>query len=190
MTGIIILAAGASQRLGQPKQLLPFRGSTLLGNIAATAIASNIGPVLVTLGAFAEQIKPALAGMHCKIAVNEQWEAGMGNTIAFSVTEFLRIYQNVSKLFLLVCDQPFIDARLLHRMQAMRSPIVACRYEYNTGTPALFSEAYFPELQALQGSSGAKKLLATHKEQVTTIDFPEGIIDIDTQKDYNNLLAE
>ncbi|SHM91022.1 molybdenum cofactor cytidylyltransferase [Chitinophaga jiangningensis] len=190
MTGIIILAAGASQRLGQPKQLLPFRGSTLLGKITSTAIESNIGPVLVTLGAFAEQVKPALASLHCKVTVNHHWEAGMGNTVAFGVTEFLRIYTNVSKLFLLVCDQPFIDARLLHRMQALRSPIVACRYEYNIGTPALFSEPYFAALQALQGSTGAKKLLTTHKDQVATIDFPEGIIDIDTIKDYHELLAQ
>ncbi|MBV8252745.1 MAG: nucleotidyltransferase family protein [Chitinophaga sp.] len=190
MTGIIILAAGASQRLGQPKQLLQLEQQTLLERVINTALSSNIGPVTVVLGANAATIQPHIAHLHINTVINENWAEGLGSSIATGLQYVLRTYKNVSCVFLLVCDQPFIDSRLLHRMLATPSPIVACAYNNIIGTPVCFQEAFFPALQALQGQEGARKLLQQYKDQVKTIDFPQGSIDIDTIGDYNALLSQ
>ncbi|RAJ87896.1 molybdenum cofactor cytidylyltransferase [Chitinophaga dinghuensis] len=190
MTGIIILAAGASQRLGQPKQLLQLEQQTLLERVIHTALNSNIGPVIVVLGANAANIQPHIAPLHINIVINEKWAEGMGSSIAAGMQFLLRTYNNVSSTFLLVCDQPFIDSRLLHRMFATPSPIVACTYNKAIGTPVLFQQAFFPALQALQSPEGARKLLQQYKDQVKTVDFPQGGIDIDTIGDYNALLSQ
>ncbi|NIG57415.1 NTP transferase domain-containing protein [Chitinophaga sp. Cy-1792] len=189
MTGIIILAAGNSSRLGKPKQLLLLQEKTLLQKITDTAIESNLGPVLVVLGAYAPDIQQSIAGRNVKIIVNENWKSGMGSSVACGINALLRLYSNVTSAFLLVCDQPFIEARLLHRMAAINAPMVACKYNNTFGTPALFQQDFFPELQALGSHEGAKKILSAHQELVKTVDFPQGSIDIDTLSDYETVLS-
>jgi molybdenum cofactor cytidylyltransferase len=191
-TGIIILAAGASKRLGTPKQQLPFQNKSLLQNVVHTARQCDM-PTVVVLGAFATQIREQLVSEKVHTVVNPNWPAGMGGSIHTGLQHLLRIAPHVSNALLLLCDQPFITTALLEEMFALKNTsgkaIVACTYGNSTGTPALFGKSFFPQLLALNGQEGAKKILLQHPEQVATVDFPQGAVDIDTNGDYEQLLT-
>ena len=191
-TGIIILAAGASKRLGTPKQQLPFQNKSLLQNVVHTAGQSRATPVVVVLGAFATQIKQQLAAEKVNTVINPHWPTGMGSSIKTGLQHLLQLSPQIHNALLLLCDQPFITTALLEEMYALknssRKPIIACAYGNTIGTPALFNKTLFPQLFALNGQEGAKKILLQHPEQVATVDFPQGAIDIDTNSDYEQLL--
>ncbi|MBS0026972.1 nucleotidyltransferase family protein [Chitinophaga sp. 22321] len=187
-TGIIILAAGASKRLGTPKQQLPFQNKSLLQNVVHTAAQAGTMPIVVVLGAFATQIKQELIAEKVYTVVNPHWPTGMGGSIQTGLQHLLQLSPQVQNALLLLCDQPFITTPLLKEMYALkassRKAIVACAYGDTIGTPALFDKALFPRLLALNGQEGAKKILQQHPEQVATVSFPQGAIDIDTNGDY------
>jgi molybdenum cofactor cytidylyltransferase len=193
-TGIIILAAGASERLGTPKQQLPFQNKSLLQNVVYTASQSGTMPIVVVLGAFATQIKQQLITEKVNTVVNPSWPRGMGDSIKTGMQHLLRISPHVSSALLLLCDQPFITSTLLQEMYSLktssRKPIVACAYGDTIGPPALFDKSFFSQLLSLSGREGAKKILLQHPGQVTTLDFPQGAIDIDTTNDYEQLLND
>lgn len=188
MTGVIILAAGGSSRLGQPKQNLIFKGQTLLERAVNSAQQSGCGPVVVVLGANHDQINP-MAGV--TTLYNKAWDEGMASSIRTAINE---ISKNVSvnNAIILLCDQPFVSAELLNAMRAKQmetgQPIVACTYNGTTGVPALFDRTLFAELLLLQGQEGTKKMLKAHTHEVAIIPFEQGSIDIDTPDDYEQLL--
>ena len=192
VTGIVILAAGASTRLGEPKQQLLFQGKTLLQRALQTALDSGCAPVAVVLGANAEKLIPELAGKPVTVVQNPNWQEGMGSSIRAGLQELLRLKPELSEVIFMVCDQPFVEAGVLKRLvqakQDGRSGIIASAYQGTVGTPVLFDQVYFPELLALQGQEGAKKIILKHQPQVTAITFEAGAIDIDTQEDYSALL--
>ncbi|WP_212006218.1 NTP transferase domain-containing protein [Chitinophaga sp. HK235] len=191
-TGIIILAAGASQRLGTPKQQVIYQQQSLLQRITDTALTIDAEPVVVVLGAYADNIGPDIAGSGADIIVNTNWHTGMGSTIQTGLSHLLRVYDNVSDVLLLLCDQPFITTHLLREListhHQQHDNITACAYGNTIGTPVLFHKKYFPQLMALSGQEGAKKIILQHPDEVTTIPFPNGIIDIDTPDDLHKLL--
>ncbi|PSL47797.1 molybdenum cofactor cytidylyltransferase [Chitinophaga niastensis] len=193
-TGIIILAAGASQRLGTPKQQLLFQNKSLLQNVVHTAQQTGGSPVIVVLGAYATQISQQLITEEVTVTVNPNWPVGMAGSIKTGLQQLLRIAPHVSSAFLLTCDQPFINPALLQNMHALKTTsgkgIVACSYNNTIGTPVLFDKTYFPLLQLLSGQEGAKIILQQHPHHVATLDFPQGAIDIDTSSDYERLLTD
>jgi molybdenum cofactor cytidylyltransferase len=193
-TGIIILAAGASKRLGTPKQQLPFQNKSLLQNVVHAARQAGTMPIVVVLGAFATQIKQQLVTEKVNTVINPHWPTGMGGSIKTGLQHLLQLSPQVNSALLLLCDQPFITTALLEEMYALKKTsgkaIVACSYGNTIGTPALFDKSIFPQLLSLNGQEGAKKILLQHREQVGTIDFPQGAVDIDTNSDYDQLLTK
>jgi molybdenum cofactor cytidylyltransferase len=186
--GIIILAAGASSRLGQPKQLLPFQGTTLIQRIVQIALNAICNPVVVVLGANAELIKPRLTRLPVHIAENPDWAVGLSTSIRTGLQAMLGISPQTEAAIFAVCDQPHLYSGLLLDMIAAADksgkPIVACAYDHALGTPVLFSKAYFDELLTLNGKEGARKIIQLHPQSVEAIPFPLGIVDIDTMQDY------
>ncbi|HVI47658.1 MAG TPA: nucleotidyltransferase family protein [Chitinophaga sp.] len=191
-TGIIILAAGASKRLGSPKQQLVFQKQMLLQRIIDTSLQTRCRPVVVVLGAYADDIRKDITASNIHLALNTNWESGMASSIHTGIRELLRITDTINGAFILVCDQPFITPQLLHELMSARlttgKEIIACCYNDILGTPVLFSRAFFPQLMALSGQEGAKKLLLKYTAITATVSFPQGAIDIDTPEDYKNLL--
>lgn len=187
MTGIVILAAGSSSRLGQPKQNLVFEGETLLQRIIKRSLAVANGPVIVVLGGNADLIKPTIEDLPVTIICNDNWQHGMSSSITAGITEIQK--SGVSSVIITLCDQPFINCDLLTQLMSGRSSgaIVACSYNNTIGTPALFGSKYFSELLELKGSEGAKHLLIRYKEDARIIPFPLGNVDIDTMDDFNKL---
>lgn len=191
MNGIIILAAGPSSRLGKPKQLLAYHNKSLLRHVTEEAIHSETGPVIVVVGANTTAVAAELRGADTLITVNAGWTEGMAASIRHGLAEMLKILPDLDTAILAVCDQPFVEASLFRQLLAQATAtgkgIVASAYEETQGTPVLFDKKYFPTLLELQGQQGAKKLLVQHPEDVASIPFPNGQIDIDTPEDYQSL---
>ncbi|MBS7564272.1 nucleotidyltransferase family protein [Mucilaginibacter sp. Bleaf8] len=190
MTAIIILAAGSSSRMGQPKQQLVYEGSTLLANAVKAAAHSKANQVIVVLGANAEQIQNDIAVEPVQQVLNKDWQQGMASSIHSGIKALQIEGAQVKSAILMLCDQPFVSTDLLSRMitaQVDEKSIIACAYQGTLGAPVLFGNAYFDDLLVLKGQEGAKKLLMKYHQQVTVIPFPEGSIDIDTPEDYRKL---
>ena len=187
MTGVIVLAAGASTRMGVPKQLLPWRGATLLQHAVQTALDTALGPVIVVLGAQAERCREALDRLAVATVVNAGWAAGQGGSIAAGVAELERLAPELEGVLILLHDQPAISAvRLVEFASARREGdlVVAACYNGITGAPAWFRRDLFPELRELNGSSGARKIIEAHAAHLRRVDLPEAALDIDTPTDY------
>jgi len=192
MTGLIILAAGCSSRLGEPKQNLVYEDKTLLQRAIDAANGSGCDPIIVVLGANADAIVPVISGQDdILIVINPEWEEGIASSIRTGLAEIEKD-DRVSNVIIMLCDQPFVDAALLQKLiRAKQSDknIVACSYAGTIGVPALFDRILFVKLLKLQGQDGAKKILKDHPDDMATIEFDKGNIDIDTKDDYDQLLS-
>ncbi len=191
LIGVILLAAGASVRLGKAKQLLEFRNQTLLRRSAETAQQIS-ARVVVTLGAQSEITRREIEDLPVSIAENKDWEAGMSSSVKIGLEKLLETNEKLDGVIIMVCDQPFISGELLKKIVAeyekTNAPIVACEYENILGVPALFAAKLFPELLALESEHGAKYLIKKHRSETVSVSFPEGAFDIDTLADYERLL--
>ena len=193
MTGVIVLAAGESSRMGQPKQLLPFRGSTLLRHAVETALAAALGPVVVVLGAEAERCRAELEGLAVHVVINAGWKTGMSGSIRAGVEELDRIEVECEGVLIVLHDQPAISAARLGELVSGRQPgdlAVGSVYDDALGVPAFFARDLFGELGRLAGRAGARGLLEAHAAQVRRFSMPEARHDIDTPADYARLRGE
>ncbi|RKR84831.1 molybdenum cofactor cytidylyltransferase [Mucilaginibacter gracilis] len=192
-TGIIILAAGSSSRLGEPKQNLIYQGKTLLQHAVSAAIASACRPVIVVLGANAQTIQSQIANQAIQIIHNPNWQQGMASSINAGISH-LQKTPNIQGAVIMLCDQPFANHTLINQLLQAHTQsgkgIVASLYNNTQGVPAFFHQKYFHHLLALQGHQGAKKLLTAYADDIATVPFDKGAIDIDTMADYEGLLGE
>lgn len=192
MTGIIILAAGASSRMGRPKQLLVYQQQSLLRRAVKAAAAVPNTCVVVVLGAHQSAIALELANESIKVVYNADWQQGMASSVSVGIKYLITEQPAVQNALLMLCDQPFVDTALLQNLintqQTSGRPIVASAYQNTLGAPVLFDQYYFAELMALQGQEGAKTMLNKYKSEVISIPFEQGAIDIDTPEDYERLL--
>jgi molybdenum cofactor cytidylyltransferase len=192
--GAVILAAGGSSRLGQPKPLIKYRGKTLLRGIIDATIEAGCSPIVVVTGSDDDKIDIELKQSGATIAQNQNWRRGIGTSIRAGVQRLIEIAPKMDAILLLVCDQPFVGARIIKQLMARRretkKEIVASSYGNTLGVPALFDRSCFAELLALDDESGAKKIILSNRERVAEFSFPDGKIDIDTAADYEKLLAE
>lgn len=190
--GTVILAAGSSSRLGRPKQLLEFGGMTLLSHTVTEAANSNTCSVVVVLGADGDLIANEIDGDIVSIVNNKNWEEGMASSIRLGLNTSLQNNPKIDAIIIMVCDQPFISTGVLNNLMATHmkagKPIVACNYGEAIGTPALFHKSLFNELMQLKGDVGAKKIIQQHRNEVATVLFPKGSIDIDTMEDYQSII--
>lgn len=190
MTAIVILAAGSSSRLGSPKQNLLYKGQTLLQRAIAHAdIVST--KVVVVLGANADVIEPTIAEVAALILHNPDWAEGMASSIRLAVNHLTENLPETTAAIFMVCDQPFADATLLQDLIDIKARsekrIVASAYKNTVGVPVLFNVAYFPQLLLLQGHDGAKVILKQHADDIEAVEFPLGVVDVDTVEDYEGL---
>jgi len=189
--GIVILAAGASTRLGKPKQLLQYRGKTLLAHAINEAVNSNADAVVVVLGKDANLFKKELDEKKIRVAINSSWEEGMASSLRLGLDTLLNDKPYIDAVIFMVCDQPHISSLVLNELiitqQKTTKQIVTCNYGDSMGPPALLHKKYFEGLMKLSGDAGARKIIQKNMNDVATILFPEGNIDIDTEEDYEKL---
>jgi len=190
---IVILAAGNSSRLGEPKQLLQFQGKSLIRHITEAALAIAGDNVVVVTGSNAELIEIELEGLPCHLAFNAGWAEGMSASIQTGIHALQTRYPDIKGAILAVSDQPFVSgetfAALIDIFEKTGKNIIASQYSDSLGTPAFFSASYFPALLQLTGAEGAKRLFKRYADDVAPYPFPPGSIDIDTQEDYKRLIS-
>lgn len=191
-TGIIILAAGSSSRLGQPKQLLAYQHKSLLGHTIDAAKKVTNGIVLVILGGNYELIAGNTSYADTNMIYNPDWEEGISSSIRLGLSRIRLENKDLDKVILAVCDQPFIDENifegLIKEAAISGKGIVASSYSGTLGTPVLFDKEYFADLAALKGKQGAKIILGKFEGHITSVPFEKGEIDIDTPEDYKRLI--
>jgi len=191
--GIIILAAGASTRLGEPKQNLLFRGKSLLNHALAVAKESDCTPILIITGAHTFEANE-INGSGVYVVQNPDWQKGIAASISLGVSYLQQKEPNISGVILMVCDQPYVTSTHLNQLITesiqTNKPIIACSYQDTLGTPVFFDKKYFRALCSLKGDEGAKKIIFKNLADVAYIPFPAGSIDIDTKVDYDQLLSE
>jgi len=191
-TGIIILAAGGSKRMGQPKQLLPFEGKTLLEKMIETSLnVFEKENIILVLGSEHEKIESVIKNKNISVFINENWESGMASSISSGLKTLISKLPEMEKCFISVGDQPYLNREVFLEMTKMydnsAKGIVASKYAETLGVPALFSKKYFKDLLKLEGEQGAKKIIRKNSDDVAVFAFEKGAVDIDTPLDYDNL---
>ncbi|WBA42496.1 nucleotidyltransferase family protein [Hymenobacter canadensis] len=191
---IILLAAGSSSRLGRPKQLLLYKGQTLLRRAGETAVAAAAGaPVVVVTGSLHPELLPELAGLPVTVVHNPEWAVGMGASILTGLAYLDALPQPPTAVTVMLCDQPFVTPALLAELRdtyvRTGRPIVASAYAETQGVPVYFATEALSLLRALPAGAGAGQLLRQHAALVATVPFPLGAVDVDTPEQYAALLA-
>jgi molybdenum cofactor cytidylyltransferase len=186
----LVLAAGGSHRLGRPKQLLPYRGRTLLGHVLETARACAFDQLVVALGGAADAVRAEVDLDGCDVALNPAYGSGCSSSIAAALSV---VDPRADVLVLLLGDQPGVTANAVRALLAGRgdAPLAACAYEDGRGHPLAFARAAFADLAALHGDKGVWRLLDREGAGVADVPVPGRIPpDVDTGSDYAALLAE
>jgi molybdenum cofactor cytidylyltransferase len=186
----IILAAGASRRLGYPKQLARIAGESLLDRTIRIVRASASEPILVVLGAHHDIIAAAVDLSQVHPVMNANWEHGISTSIQAGIRALLELRPATNAALFLVCDQPRLTAEHLRTLveayeQAREPAIVASQYAGTAGIPAIFPASQFGSLRALRGDAGARKLLRDQVCPVISVQFDGGEMDIDAPSDLS-----
>lgn len=199
----LILAAGSSTRLGEPKQLLRQNGTPLVRHVAEIALSIQAGPVVVVLGANAKQVGQALAGLPLLAPVNANWPEGLASSLRVGLAALPD--ERIDAFLILLTDQPHVTPDLLRQFIDVRQKtgrgIVASRYRTGApagaipaepghlGVPALFDSKYRTQFMALTGDVGARKLIRQYPDDCAEVPFPLGAVDLDTPQDVANWLS-
>jgi CTP:molybdopterin cytidylyltransferase MocA len=193
--GAIVLAAGASQRLGQPKQLVALRGEPLLARVLRLARDAESAPVIPVLGAHFAAICRRIDFGDAIPVFNERWEQGISSSIQCGLRELVVRAPQIDAALILTCDQPHLTAAHLSALIAAwrkqsGDAIVASAYAGTRGVPAIFPRSAFASLFALTGDRGARIVLAAPPCPVVTVLFAEGEVDVDVPRDLDTLSEE
>jgi molybdenum cofactor cytidylyltransferase len=195
-TAGIVLAAGMSTRLGQPKHLVKVGGKTLLARVVAAALESDLSEVVLVLGNEAERVLAALGalGRHERLraVVNERYEDGMAGSLRAGL---LPVKEQYPAVMFLLGDQPLIDSGainllLSHFWSTGKGICVPVQGE-KRGNPVCFSRRFYEQILSIQGDTGAREIIHRHPEDVlwVEIDSPSFFLDIDRAEDLERLLA-
>jgi molybdenum cofactor cytidylyltransferase len=185
MIAAVILAAGASSRLGHPKQLVERDGQSLLRHTVACVVEGGCAPVLVVLAPDAPDIArfvAELAGLPVEIVENPRWREGQSASVRAGIAA-LAARPEIAAALLLVVDQPSLTVAVVRRLcgafDGATGRIVASAYAGTLGVPAIFERSRFPDLMALAGDRGAKPLFVRHAADVRQVPWPAGALDVD-----------
>lgn len=188
--GFLLLAAGESKRLGRPKQLEPFQGKSLIRFMAEEILrvrGVDKNDLRVVLGAKAQSVENELAGLGLRTYFNPRYGEGMGGGISVGLAEFLRETPALEACLISVCDQTELRSAHLEDLLAAhrKRPGVICASAYGgvLGVPALFPKKFFPDLLALSGDHGGKKIIQAHLHEVEAVPFAGGEKDLDLAGD-------
>ncbi|NBC07818.1 MAG: NTP transferase domain-containing protein [Bacteroidetes bacterium] len=185
---LVILAAGASTRMGQAKQLLQADGELLLHRIIRIGQEAGFAPLVVVTGARQQAIAPHLDGLPVQQAYNPDWATGMGSSVSVGLMAALGLLPGAPAVGFVLTDQPYVSAALLRGMKARlldtEAAGIAAAYQQTLGVPAIFRSALYPELRQLSGQKGAKPLLRKYADELIAYPFPQGHIDLDTPADW------
>jgi molybdenum cofactor cytidylyltransferase len=185
----IVLAAGASSRMGEQKLLLPLGGRAIVARVTERVAASRVDDVVIVLGRDADRLRAELHGTRGRFVENPRYRDGMGSSLRVGLDE---LDSRVRAALLVLADQPFVTTGMLDTLlqtYERRAPVaVISRFNGVLAPPHVFDRVLFPSL-GLPGSEGAKAVLRAYGDRCEVIDFPpEGLIDVDDRESYRRAL--
>jgi molybdenum cofactor cytidylyltransferase len=186
----LVLAAGGSRRLGRPKQLLPYRETTLLGHTVAVARACDFRQLVVAVGGHADEVRESVDLRGVDVVVNDAFGEGCSSSIAAGLVV---LDASCGVLVLLLGDQPGVTPATVQALLAGRgdAPLAVCRYDDGRGHPLAFGRSVFADLASLHGDKGVWKLLDRRAADVVEVPVPGPIPrDVDTMEDYEAVVAD
>lgn len=188
---LLLLAAGGSRRMGEPKQLLSIRGEPLIRIAARVALTARLHPSIVVLGAHAPRIREHLEDLPLESIENAQWHEGMASSLRLGVAAIVARAPETRGLIVMLADQPRLTTAhleaLLDTQTASGRSIVASDYGDHLGPPAYFGAEHFPALLALRGDIGARALLQAF-DALPVVAHGDAAIDLDTPADHARLI--
>ncbi len=174
---------------GEPKQLLAYKGQSLMRRVTETALALQCGPVVVVLGANRDQIVPELTRLPVTLVDNPSWSTGQASSLKTGLVALYLIHKDVDAVLVLHTDQPMVSVGLLiHMLEVWQDEgkgIVACQYDAQVSVPALFSRDYIGRLLQLEGDKGVKWVIVKHREDCVQVPFEAGAIDLNSKRDVD-----
>ncbi|UFH53336.1 nucleotidyltransferase family protein [Spirosoma sp. KNUC1025] len=172
---------------GEPKQLLIYKGQSLIRRVTDTALALQRGPVVVVLGAHRARIVPELTGLPITLVDNPSWPTGQASSLKTGLAALYLTHKDIDAVLVLHIDQPLVSLGLLLHMLEVRQDegkgIVACRYGTQVGVPALFNRDYITELLQLEGDKGLQWVIVRHRNDCSEVPFEAGAIDLNSKRD-------
>lgn len=189
----LILAAGASTRMGQPKALLPWGDTTVLEHILGQVRMAGIPETILVTGAHHREILKATDPSICHIRYNDRWEEGMGTSLACGLGYARKTFHDSNAILVLLSDQPLVSADFLKQMIRLSrehpGKIVASGYGESAGVPALFPGRFWPLLHQLPSAQGARQFIREQQKHTVVLDPGEATTDIDTPASYLRALG-
>lgn len=187
---VVVLAAGGSTRLGRPKQLVQFKGETLLEHTLKQVNMLGFQRKVLVLGSRHEEILGKIDANGYQVVVNSDWEQGMASSIKLGL-KATSAAEALDHALFLVSDQPFLEhtnlIKLVHAQLTKNPKATYSKYGDSIGVPAIFSKEAFPLLMQLEGDEGAKKLIHLKDFDYGTEVFSKGGFDVDTEEDVQQL---
>ena len=181
---VLVLAAGASTRLGQPKQLVRLGGRPALHIVLANAVTVAGNAVTVVIGANAQELTHMLAHSPASSIVNRHWEEGIAASIRCGLGS---VPSSADAVMILLGDQVCVSSddlkRLLAAWNGQESRLAAATYERHVGVPAILPRACFSELAQLRGDEGARKILQRNPDRLIRVPMSNAAFDLDTEED-------
>jgi molybdenum cofactor cytidylyltransferase len=182
----VILAAGASRRMGRNKMLLELEGETLVRRAARRALAAGLSPVVMVLGHEAERLRAALAGLACDFAVNPDYTGPTSGSLHKGLE---RLPADVGAAVVLLADMVLVTEQMLRDLVAAArrdaAPLFVSRYGDVTAPPLLFRRSLFGELLAWTGEGCGKAVVQRHTAEAAYLDWPRAVLtDVDTPEDF------
>lgn len=188
VTGVV-LAAGGSRRLGTPKQVLPYRNTTVLGATIDVARSVGFDQLIVTLGGAAQAVRDAVPLEGTDVVAVEDFGTGCSASLRVALT---RVHPQAAGIVLMLGDQPCVESETLRRMigAGPAGAVMVCRYSDGIGHPFWFSRGVFEELSQLHGDKGVWKLIQAGRHPVRELVVSGPVpLDVDTWDDYRRLLG-
>jgi len=187
----VILAGGTGSRIGRVKQMLPFRGRTILECVIESAVASLLHRVVVVIGYRADLVEPMLVGRKITVVVNRDYESGQSYSIKAGLEA---LPEGTDAVLFMLGDQPLVAPatinKILEAYRMSKSLIVIPVFNRKRGNPVLFSRETFHRLETLAGDCGARPLFEEYAGRILEVPVEDGSIhfDIDTEEDYRLLI--
>jgi molybdenum cofactor cytidylyltransferase len=186
----VILAAGSSSRLGEPKQLLDLGGEPVLGHTLAAVRRTSLAPRYIVLGHAAEEIKQRIDLTGVETIFNPDYRSGQSSSVRVALDV---LPSDVDAVVFVLGDQPLVESTVIDRLasayRAENAPIIQPNYHEGRGNPVLIARVLFSELAQVDGDTGARPLIQRHRDAVFLVDATEfeRPDDIDTREDYNRI---